>query len=124
MQGRFIKLFCILSIFAVVQMGLFYSIGGLGNLKTDVGLYARTSFGNMGFAKTVCMKQIINYDGEPRADIHVQCEKTTRITDVVFSGVMLSKSLPMGTDDITTICDTEHFVQDSWSEKANSHYFD
>ena len=53
-----IKLFLILSIFAVVQMCVFRAFGGLSFME-GLPLYAKYSFGNMGFTKAICGKSPI-----------------------------------------------------------------
>ena len=45
-------------------MGLFYAQGGLNKLGEDTALYALTSFGNMGFPKPVCGKEVLNWDSD------------------------------------------------------------
>ena len=70
-----------------------------------------TSFGNMGFAKPICAKENIvwdNYDSDRGVFVHVnlsfQCERTTVITDVIDSGVLLSSALPFGYDNTLATC--------------------
>ena len=125
MQRKLIRLFCVLALLASVQMIIFWLFGGLDHMSNaDVGVYARTSFGNIGFSKVVCFKQTIDFSRGPWIDVNFQCEKTTSVTGVVSSGVMLSNSLPGGTDSTTTTCHTEQLQSGSLSEGLNKDYFD
>ena len=91
---------------------------------TTVHIYAETSFGNMGFSKPICGKDIVDWeDSTPHVDLNFQCEGTTIITDVNDSGVLLSTSLPDGTDNVLTVCDTKNLKPDSFSQKLNLDYF-
>ena len=76
-----------------------------------------TSFGNMGFAKPICAKENIvwdNYNSGQGQYVHVnlsfQCERTTVITDVIDSGILLSSGLPYGHHNTLATCftDPEH----------------
>ena len=73
------KLLCMvagLSLLAIIQMILYWIVDGYGNLSNDIGGYALTSFGNIGFTKAVCSKDIINMEFE-HINMNFQCEKTT-----------------------------------------------
>ena len=50
-----------MSLLAVIQMALYWAVDGMGHISTDVGAYALTSFGNIGFPKARCSKEIINW---------------------------------------------------------------
>ena len=57
-------LFAFLSIVAIVQMIIYLAFGGLSYLEGGaLHFFARVSFGNMGFAGTVCGKNIISWEG-------------------------------------------------------------
>ena len=51
--------------------------------------------------------------------MNFQCEKTTEITEVIDSGILISSSLPVGTDNALATCDSLHFVPGSESEEKN-----
>ena len=70
-------------------MVLYWTVGGYGNISKDVDLYAQTSFGNMGFSKAICRKELINWEDEA-VEMEFRCEKTTEITDVLDVGVLIS----------------------------------
>ena len=97
-------------------MALYWRVGGYGHISNHVGLYALTSFGNMGFSKTICGKEIIDWTQSDSIKIQFQCDKTTEITDVLDSGILLSSSLPGGTDNVLATCDSKHLVPGSFSE--------
>ena len=59
---RIQRLLFVISFLALAQMGLYWAIGGYGNIVEDIGFYALTSFGNMGFSKSICSKQLINWN--------------------------------------------------------------
>ena len=83
------RLLFILSIPATLQMVLYWTVGGYGNISKDIDLYAQTSFGNMGFSKAICSKQLINWE-DAAVEMEFRCEKTTEITDVLDAGVLIS----------------------------------
>lgn len=104
----------ILSLLAVVQMILYWVVGGYGHISDEIGVYALTSFGNIGFAKAVCSKDIINWE-LTTVKMNFQCEKTTQITEVLDAGILLSEILDGGTDNTLAICDSKHLVPGSKS---------
>ena len=58
-------LFAFLSIFALIQMIIFFVFGGLNYLDDDyVHINARLSFGNMGFAGVICGKNVISWEND------------------------------------------------------------
>ena len=59
---KLFRMLTILSLLAVVQMILYYVVGGYGHISADIGAYALTSFGNIGFAKAVCSKDLIDWE--------------------------------------------------------------
>ena len=62
LQKRLLFLFLILSLIAAVQMLLYAHRGGLEYMNTKVPTYVQTSFGNMGFAKPVCSKDVVDFE--------------------------------------------------------------
>ena len=60
-MNKIYRLFMILSLLAAVQMLLYYLVGGYGHISSEIGAFALTSFGDMGFSKSVCSKEIINW---------------------------------------------------------------
>ena len=60
LQRNLMKLFLVLSIFALIQMMLYYSVGGYSNLPDGtVDFSFLASFGNMGFSSIICTKKLI-----------------------------------------------------------------
>lgn len=53
------KLFCVLSVMATLQMILFGSVDGLGHINEKLEMYVPVSFANMGFPKPICTKEIL-----------------------------------------------------------------
>ena len=60
-------------------MGIYASVGGYGGAVSDTPFYALTSFGNMGFAKTLCAKVIISPSTDGTQQLSFKCEGTTVI---------------------------------------------
>ena len=56
------KVFCILSVFAIVQMIIFAQYNGLDYLGDKISFYSKYSFGNMGFSGSICAKTVINWE--------------------------------------------------------------
>lgn len=46
------------------------------------------------------------------------------ISDVLDSGVLLSKALPGGTESLMSTCSTNNFIPGSFTEEINQKYFD
>lgn len=103
-----------LSLLAVVQMILYWVVDGYGHISDEIGAYALTSFGNIGFAKAVCSKDLIDWE-LTTVKMNFQCEKTTQITEVLDAGILLSEYLDVGTDNTLAICDSKHLVPGSLS---------
>ena len=112
-----------LSLLAVVQMILYWAVGGYGHISAEIGAYALTSFGNVGFAKAVCSKDIIDWQVST-VKMNFQCEKTTQITEVLDAGILLSEILDGGSDNVLAICDSKHLVPGSKSNDLNQNNFD
>lgn len=77
----------------------------------------------MGFAKPLCVKKLIDFE-HPSVDINIQCEKTTYVAQVLDAGLLLSISLPEGTDNTLATCNSNSFAPGSVSEELNTKYFD
>ena len=56
------KMFCVLSVFAIIQMIVFSQYKGLDYLGDKISFYAKYSFGNMGFSGSICGKSVINWE--------------------------------------------------------------
>ena len=123
LQRRLMCLFSIICILAAIQMCLFYAQGGLNKLGEDTALYALTSFGNMGFPKPVCGKEVLNWDHEIKHQIQFTCERSTTISDVFDVGVQLSESLPGGSDNTLASCDSNSLKPDTISYKITNSFF-
>ena len=105
-------------------MLLYQSIDGLTFISDDVAPYAKTSFGNMGFSKSVCSKEIIDFNEElPLINIQFQCERTTTISDVLDCGLLLSSKLDLGSDNVLATCDSSHYLEGSVSERLTRNHF-
>ena len=76
--------------FAAAQMALYATAGGLNFLGSEIPFSVSTSFGNMGFPKPVCGKDIFNWGGNQERQLMFECERHTQITKVLDSGVQLS----------------------------------
>ena len=54
-------LFAFLSVIALIQMGIYLAFGGLSYMKGEaLHFFTKISFGNIGFAGTICGKNIIS----------------------------------------------------------------
>ena len=94
-------LFAFLSLIASIQMIIFFAYPGLDYLKGKaLHTFARISFGNIGFAGTVCGKNIITWDSS-KTNLYFQCEGTTQITDVVSSGLITPQVI--GSDSYSVV---------------------
>ena len=73
------------------------SFGGLDYMGDRVSIFAKYSFGNMGFSGSICGMNVVFWDS-PTSNLDYQCQGTTQITSVISSGIMLDSDLPFGTD--------------------------
>ena len=78
-QRNLINLFAFLTIGALLQMGIYASVGGYSASAQNTPFYARTSFGNMGFAKTLCATETIHPGADISPKLSFMCEVTTVI---------------------------------------------
>jgi len=77
-------------------------------MSDTINSYTKTSFGNMGFTKATCGQSPIQY--KPTGD-HVEattslvfrCERTTTISNVISSGLLLDKDYG-GEDNVVRQC--------------------
>ena len=90
MQERLIKLFCALTIIAIPQILIYRYFEGFKNdYKDDAGQrFAELSFGNMGYSGYTCGKNFINWADRTTTTVMLQCQGTTRIRNVIDSGVV------------------------------------
>ena len=66
-------MFCLLSVFAIVQMLVLYTYDGLSYLDT-ISFYALTSLGNIGFSSSICARHIMDWDnGQTGIRLGFQC---------------------------------------------------
>ena len=85
-------------------MGIYKSEGGMDSFGEFVTTTASTSFGNMGFSSAVCSKMPIDWQHEDFVYIHMQCQNTTVISEILSSGMMLDKEFPGGNMDAVHDC--------------------
>lgn len=106
LQEALLVAFFIFSILACWQMSIFKKFDGLGNIKEYVSSTAENSIGNMGYSSTVCAKMPIDWqhDAVKGVNMAVHCQKSTSITKVLSSGIMLDKAFPGGTFDAVHSC--------------------
>ena len=76
LQEQLIKSFCLLSLLAFVQMLIMSGFNGLNYLGSTVSFNAKVSFGNMGFAESVCSRTIIDWKS-PTMQLDYHCQGTT-----------------------------------------------
>ena len=106
LQVNLIKVFTVLSVFAIAQMFIYKKFGGLNYLERyeeafdyrnpDLSSYTKYSFGMMGFSKNICAKVPIQWSAESgftqeNTSLILQCEGTTQITEVYDTGIMLDE---------------------------------
>ena len=91
-----ILLFGALTILACFQMAIYRSFDGLGNLEEWVTLTADVSFGNMGFSAPVCSKMPVDWVHDKSVKMSIGCQRTTQITEILSSGMMLDLEFPGG----------------------------
>ena len=94
LQERMIKLLVIMSIIAVPQMLVYRFFDGFNYTESE-SLYARLSFGNMGYSSNYCGMNMINWYGIPTTNIldlatpiTLQCQGSTRIRRVIATGLV------------------------------------
>jgi hypothetical protein len=111
-----IKTFGLLSIVGIGMM-LVYS-GVLFDVEEEAepividsleSLWTNTqfTFGNMGYVKSVCNKNILNSDG--LFQVHASCERTTRISGIASSGILSTNSDEL---DLLSTCHTRDLKSD------------
>ena len=86
---RMIKLLVILSIIAVPQMLIYDFFDGYNYTESE-SLYARLSFGNMGYSSNYCGMNMIKWEDGPTATtpVTLQCQGSTRIRRVIDTGLV------------------------------------
>lgn len=57
------------------------------NYTTEESVYARVSFGNMGYSGNSCRRNFINWDTKTTR-IDLQCQGSTRIRKVISTGIV------------------------------------
>ena len=70
-------------------MGIYSSFEGLSILGEYVTPTARNSFGNIGFSAPYCSKTPIDWDNSEDTSLSITCQKTTKITSILASGLMI-----------------------------------
>ena len=70
-QAKLIQLFCILTLFAVPQMIIYDYFDGY-NWTSNVKLFEKLSFGDMGYSGNFCGKNFINWRKETTT-VGLQC---------------------------------------------------
>ena len=106
-------------------MALYATVGGLNFLGSEVPFSVSTSFGNMGFPKPVCGKDIFNWGSYDVRNLHFECERRTHMAKVLDKGIQLSQALkPFGTDNTLASCDYKSLIDGSPSKQATDKYFD
>ena len=98
-------------------MGIFSSFGGMDTFGEFVTSTASYSFGNMGFSSTVCGKMPIDWEHGDSVNLRISCQKTTVISEILSSGMMLDKGFPGGTMDAVHDCyfdPTSDFATDTF----------
>ena len=79
----------VMSIGAIIQMRIYSSFQGLSILGEYVTPTAQNSFGNIGFSAPYCSKTPINWENSKDTELTIKCQKTTKITSVLASGLMI-----------------------------------
>ena len=114
LHRKLMWLFAFLSIFAFIQMLVFFAFGGLNYLNEDsMHINSRFSFGNMGFAGVTCGKNVISWDSDT-TPLYFQCQMSTYISGVESSGLITPKenftssvdnqNITFQQDNLMTIC--------------------
>ena len=103
-------------------MGLYWSVGGYGSISDETSYFAITSFGNMGFAKAQCSREYINYGHGEFVHLNFMCEKTTVISEVYSSGILLSEQVPNGSDNAIAACHTDMLKEGTESYRVNQKF--
>ena len=60
-QTSLIRVFCWLSVLATIQIIIFANFTGLDFLGAEVSDYAKISFGNIGFSRSICGMSLIDW---------------------------------------------------------------
>ena len=63
LQRQMLWMFAFLSLIALIQMVVYFAFGGLSYMEGEaLHYFTRISFGNIGFASTICGKNIISLE--------------------------------------------------------------
>ena len=81
-----------------------------------------TSFGNMGFAKPICGKDIVEWGDQASQTINFQCERSTEIKAVFDVGIQISEKLPFGSDNTLASCSSEDLTPGTASHEYTFNY--
>ena len=103
-------------------MLLYHRMAGIDFLGVNIPSNALYSFGNMGFAKPLCGKDLLVWNSEDRQSIQFQCERTTVLTNIVDVGIQISESLPAGEDNTIASCNSENLKEGSASMNLSQNY--
>lgn len=103
-------------------MGLYWSVGGYGSISDEIPYFALMSFGNMGFAKAQCSREYINYGHGEFINLNFMCEKTTVISEVYSSGILLSEQVPNGSDNAMAVCHSDMLEEHTESYGVNQKF--
>lgn len=91
-------------------------------MSDEIPYFALMSFGNMGFAKAQCSREYINYGHGEYIHLNFMCEKTTVISEVYSSGILLSEQVPNGSDNAIAVCHEDMLEEHTESYKVNEKF--
>lgn len=80
-------MFVFLSLLALLQMGLFRSIGGDYDL-VKYNWVGKLSFGSLSFGTPLCSKAVIDWKGSESTKFIYRCPYGTHVSDVFSSGIV------------------------------------
>ena len=105
MHRQLMWLFAFLSLFALIQMIMFFSFQGLSYLDHEaMYINSRFTFGNMGFSGVVCGKNAISWDNDT-TPLYFQCQTSTIITEIRSSGLITpDKNITASKENLMTLC--------------------
>jgi len=86
-----IKLFCMLSLFAIPSIIIFNNAHGLTTVYDKVTYFDVSSFSNIGFPEAKCSRSaILEKNNNQYANVVFKCQGKTQLTQIFDAGIVSS----------------------------------
>ena len=76
MMIQLMRVYCIITIFALIMMYIYHSMGGRNYMEFDNQITQDFSFGNMGYPQAFCEYNLLT-PGQTNVNMEFQCQTTT-----------------------------------------------